>query len=192
MLGCAIVATAVSGIGGTAGFLYFHGANAPILTIWQHWFASDALGIITVAPLIIEFASAARQPPSRRGLMEGAAALMVLVILSGFVIFLPQGFWGTVVPVALLFPMLLWLSARCHPVFAATAVFVSALTIVLTTTFGIGFFGDASFPVPSAFWAHKRASSRCRFAYLYLLRSLPNDVSTRLHSWEAVRGCTRR
>jgi PAS domain S-box-containing protein len=148
MLGCAIVATAVSGIGGTAGFLYFHGANAPILTIWQHWFASDALGIITVAPLIIEFASAARQPPSRRGLMEGAAALMVLVILSGFVIFLPQGFWGTVVPVALLFPMLLWLSARCHPVFAATAVFVSALTIVLTTTFGIGFFGDASFPVP--------------------------------------------
>ena len=68
MLVCAIVATAVSGIGGTAGFLYFHGSNAPILTIWQHWFASDALGIITVAPLIIEFASAARQPPSRREL----------------------------------------------------------------------------------------------------------------------------
>src|SRR3984957_17687536 len=45
MLVCAIVATAVSGIGGTAGFLYFHSSNAPILTIWQHWFASDALGI---------------------------------------------------------------------------------------------------------------------------------------------------
>ena len=55
---CAMVATAVSGIGGTAGFLYFHEPNAPILTIWQHWFASDAVGIITVAPLIIEFASA--------------------------------------------------------------------------------------------------------------------------------------
>ena len=66
MLVCAIVATAVSGIGGTAGFLYLHSANAPILTIWQHWFASDALGIITAAPLIIQFASAARQPPSRR------------------------------------------------------------------------------------------------------------------------------
>ena len=131
MLVCAIVATAVSGIGGTAGFLYFHSSNAPILTIWQHWFASDALGIITVAPLIIQFASAARQPPSRRGFMEGAAALVALVILNGFVIFLPQGFWGTVVPVALLFPMLLWLAARCHPVFAATAAFISALTIVL-------------------------------------------------------------
>ena len=147
MLVCAIVATAVSGIGGTAGFLYFHSSNAPILTIWQHWFASDALGIITVAPLIIEFASAARQPPSRRGFVEGVAALVALVILNGFVIFLPQGFWGTVVPVALLFPMLLWLAARCHPVFAATAAFISALTIVLTTTFGIGFFGDASFPI---------------------------------------------
>src|SRR5262249_31774227 len=34
LLVCAIVATAVSGIGGTAGFLYFHGSHAPILTIW--------------------------------------------------------------------------------------------------------------------------------------------------------------
>ena len=99
MLVCAIVATAVSGIGGTAGFLFFHSPNAPILTIWQHWFASDALGIITVAPLIIEFASATRQPPSRRGFVEGVAALVPLVILNGFVIFLPHGFWGTVVPV---------------------------------------------------------------------------------------------
>src|ERR1700681_3299282 len=144
MVVAGIVATAVSGIGGTAGFLYFHSPNAPILTIWQHWFASDALGIITVAPLIIEFASAARQPPSLRGFLEGVTALVALVILNGFVIFLPQRFWGTVVPVALLFPVLLWLAARCHPVFAATAAFISGLTIVLATTFSIGFFGDAS------------------------------------------------
>src|SRR6201981_1874362 len=38
---CAFIAPAVSGIGGTAGFLYFHSPNASILTIWQHWFASD-------------------------------------------------------------------------------------------------------------------------------------------------------
>src|SRR6516165_4241240 len=95
MLVCAIVATAVSGIGGTAGFFYFHSSDAPILTVWQHWFASDALGIITGAPLIIELASAVRQPPSRRGFMEGAVALAGLTILNEFVIFLPQGFWGT-------------------------------------------------------------------------------------------------
>lgn len=147
LLVAAIVATAVSGIGGTAGFLYFHSSTAPVLTIWQHWFASDALGIITVAPLVIELASAARQPPSRRGLVEGVAALLALVILSGFVIFLPQGLWGTVVPIALLFPILLWLAARCHPAFAAAAAFLIALTIVWTTTFGIGIFGDMSFPL---------------------------------------------
>src|SRR5580704_15185597 len=129
LVAAAVVATTVSGIGGTVGFLYFHSSTSSILTTWQHWFASDALGIITVAPLIIEFAAAARLRPPRRELGEGIAALVTLVILSGFVVFLPQGFWGTVVPIALLFPMLLWLAARCHPVFAATAAFISALTI---------------------------------------------------------------
>ena len=169
MLACAIIATAISGIGGTAGFQYFHGSNASILTIWQHWFASDALGIITVAPLIIEFAAAARKPPSRRGFAEGVAALLVLVILSGLVIFLSQGFWGTVVPVALLFPMLLWISARCHPVFAATAAFIGALTIVLTTTFGIGFFGDFSFPVPQRILAAQASILAVSFCVFVLV-----------------------
>ena len=53
LLAAAIVATAVSGIGGVLGFKLFHSATAPVLTIWQHWFASDALGILTVAPLFI-------------------------------------------------------------------------------------------------------------------------------------------
>ena len=53
LLGSAIVAAAVSGLGGTAGFLYFHNSTAPILSTWQHWLASDALGILTVAPLMI-------------------------------------------------------------------------------------------------------------------------------------------
>jgi PAS domain S-box-containing protein len=52
-----------------------------------------------------------------------------------------------VVPIALLFPLLLWLAARCRPVFAAAAAFVVALTIVWTTTLGIGYFGDPDLPV---------------------------------------------
>ena len=31
------------GIGGTVGFELFHNSPVPTLTIWQHWFASDAL-----------------------------------------------------------------------------------------------------------------------------------------------------
>jgi PAS domain S-box-containing protein len=67
--------------------------------------------------------------------------------MSGLVIFLPREPWATVVPIALLFPVLLWVSARCRPVFASAASFIVALTIVWTTTFGIGYFGDAAFPV---------------------------------------------
>ena len=45
LLAVAIVGTGVSGIGGTAGYVLFHSSTAPVLTIWYHWFASDALGI---------------------------------------------------------------------------------------------------------------------------------------------------
>jgi len=147
LLVAAIVGTAISGIGGTAGFVYLHSSTAPILTIWQHWFASDALGIITVAPLLIGLAASAREPPPRGELIEGTLALVVIAMMSGLVIFLPREPWATVVPIALLFPVLLWVSARCRPVFASAASFIVALTIVWTTTFGIGYFGDATFPV---------------------------------------------
>jgi PAS domain S-box-containing protein len=147
LLAAAIVGAAVSGIGGTAGFKYLHGSTAPVLTTWHHWFASDALGIVTVAPLLIGLASAAREPPPRGEVIEGAMALVALVMMSGLVIFLPREPWATVVPIALLFPLLLWLAARCRPVFASAAAFIVALTIVWTTTFGIGYFGDSALPI---------------------------------------------
>jgi PAS domain S-box-containing protein len=74
--------------------------------------------------------------------MEGAAVLAALVVMGVLVIVLPHEPWATVVPVALLFPILLWLAARCRPVFAAAAAFIVTLTIVWTTTFGIGLFGE--------------------------------------------------
>ena len=143
----AVVATAVSGIGGTAGFLYFQNSTAPILATWQHWFASDALGILTIAPLIIELASATREPPPRTELVEGTLGLTALVCISAFVIFLPQGHWGIVIPIAALFPLLLWLAARCRPIFAAAAAFIIAITLVCMTTFSIGYFGESSLSV---------------------------------------------
>ena len=73
--------------------------------------------------------------------------LAAVAVMSGLVIFLPREPWATVVPIALLFPVLLWLAARCRPVFAAAAAFIVALTIVWTTTFGIGIFGDPSLPI---------------------------------------------
>ena len=49
---------------------------------------------------------------------------------------------ATVGPVAVLFAPLLWLAARCRPVFAAAAAFIVSVSIVWTTTFGIGYFGN--------------------------------------------------
>ena len=58
----AIIGAAVSGIGGAVAYKLFHSTTTSMLTTWQHWFASDGLGIITVAPLLIELASASARP----------------------------------------------------------------------------------------------------------------------------------
>ena len=68
----------------------------------------------------------------------------MLVALSVFVISLPEGPWSTALPMALVFPVLLWVAVRCRPVFSAAAGFVVALTVIWSLTFSIGHFGDAS------------------------------------------------
>jgi integral membrane sensor domain MASE1 len=146
LVAAAIVGTAISGIG-AAAFVWFHSSTAPLLTTWYHWFASDALGIVTVAPLLIGFAFAARDPPPRSEIIDGVVALVALALLGGLIIFLPREPWATVVPVALVFPFILWLAARCRPAFAAAAAFIIAFTVVWATTFSIGFFGDINFPI---------------------------------------------
>jgi len=147
LLAAAIIATAISGIGGTLGFALFHAASASVFVTWQNWFASDALGIVTIAPLVIGLASAAREPPAHSETIEGFVALASLVVMSVIVIALPPEPWTTVVPIALLFPVLLWIAARCPPVFAAAAAFIVTLAIVWTTTIGVGHFGDPSLPM---------------------------------------------
>jgi PAS domain S-box-containing protein len=137
-----IIATAASGIFGALGFKYLEHSAAPLLTTWHHWFASDALGILTVAPLLIGLAATVRDPPGHSELVEGGIALALLTVMGALVVALPDATWAPVISVALLFPVLLWLAARCRPVFAAAAAFIVALTIVWTTTFGIGLFGD--------------------------------------------------
>jgi signal transduction histidine kinase len=138
----AIIGTAVSGIGGAITFKLLHSTTTPILTTWRHWFASDGLGIITVAPLLIELASASRDRPPLSELVEGALTVAALALASGLAIFLQSEFLANVGPVAVLFAPLLWLAARCRPVFAAAAAFIVSLSIVWTTTFGLGYFGN--------------------------------------------------
>src|ERR1700749_3114791 len=66
--------------------------------------------------------------------------------MTGPVSGLPQDVWETVLPIAMLFPILLWITARCQPVYAAGAAFLVCITFVATAVFDLGHFGDASIP----------------------------------------------
>jgi signal transduction histidine kinase len=147
LLIAAVVGTTVSGTAATAAYKLFHSPAAPILTIWQHWFASDVVGIVAVAPLVIGLATAVAQPPARSELTEGAAALVAVAVMTGIIISLPSEPWATVVPAALLFPILLWLAARCQPVYATAGAFMVSVTVAWTATFGIGHFGDPALSI---------------------------------------------
>lgn len=144
LFAAAAVGPAVSGIGGAIGYKLFHSPTVPMLTTWLHWFISDTLGIIAVAPVLIGVAAAVREPPRRSELFESFLVLALLAAMMGFIISLPVEPWQTIVPGALLFPMLLWLAARSRPVFTAAGAFMVCFTIVWTVIFGIGHFGDPS------------------------------------------------
>lgn len=141
-LAVATVATAVSGLGGTAAYKLFHSPAAPAWTTWLHWFAADAVGMIVAAPLVISM----RELPPRGEIIEGLAALAVLVAATIAIVVLPTARWETMTLAGLFFPVLLWIAARCQPVWAAAAAFFQSLTIMWTVTFGLGFFGDVTVP----------------------------------------------
>src|SRR5262245_41801182 len=148
LVAAAVVATAASGIGGMVAYKLFHSPTAPIWTTWHHWFASDAVGIIIVAPLVIGLAQALRNPPPRNEILEGVVALAALAaVMIVIIVLLPPEPWQTVRPAALLLPVLLWLTARCQSVFAAAAAFIISLTAVWPLAFGVGHFGDPGLPI---------------------------------------------
>ena len=125
---------AVSGIGGTLGFAMFHGATASILVTWRDWFASDALGIVTIAPLVIGLASAAREPPARSETIEGLIALASLIIMASSSLHCRRSLGRRSCRSRCCFRSCCGSPARCRPIFAAAAAFIVTLTIVWTTT----------------------------------------------------------
>jgi PAS domain S-box-containing protein len=138
---------AVIGAVGAAMALSFAEPTAFPPHVWRIWFASCLIGMVTVAPLLIGLCAAVRELPTRRELIEGGVGLVALAALSVFVISLPKGPWATALPVALVFPILLWVVVRCRPMFAAAATFIVSLAVIWSTTFDMGHFGDGSVPL---------------------------------------------
>jgi len=137
---------AIAGVGAAVAVSLVQ-SNASLLNVWRLWFAACSLGIVTVAPLLIGLGGVVRELPPRRELFEGTVGLVALAVLSTFVISLPEGPWATALPVALVFPILLWIAVRCRPVFAAAAASIVAQAVIWSTTFNMGHFGDASIPL---------------------------------------------
>jgi signal transduction histidine kinase len=146
LLAAAVLGTAISGIGGAVAYKLFHSPDVPMLTTWRHWFASDFVGILAVAPLLIGIANAIRRPPVRGEIPEALAALAALTATTILIIALPEQVWDTVLPLALLVPILLWLAARFRSVFSAVGGFTVSLIVVCTTIYGIGHFASSGLP----------------------------------------------
>jgi signal transduction histidine kinase len=140
VLGCGVVA-----IGWAIVMRYT--LALPILATWRDLFVNDSAGTVLVAPLAIGVVAAARQPPPLRELIEGAAVVVLLGVMTGIVILLPQELWDRFMPITWLFPILLWLAARYRALFSAGGAFVISMMIISTTIFGIGHFGDATQPI---------------------------------------------
>jgi signal transduction histidine kinase len=147
LLVAAVLGTAISGIGGAVVYKLFHSPDVPMLISWRHWFASDAIGILAVAPLFIGIATVIRRPPVRGEIPEAFAALGALTAMTLLIVAMPQRAWETVLPLALLAPILLWLAARFRSVFSAVGGFMVSLIVVLTAIYGIGHFGSSDLPV---------------------------------------------
>jgi len=143
-----IVGTSVSGVAGMAGFVAFHGSTASPLVIWFHWFSSDAIGIIAVAPLAIGLASLARSFPSRGEIVEGVLALATVSLVCALLAFLPNERWTAQLAIGALCPILLWIASRLRSAFTGVTTFIIAITIVWTTIFAIGIFGDSHLSAP--------------------------------------------
>jgi PAS domain S-box-containing protein len=148
VLGFLIASAIAAAIGATGAAIAVGFADTTLFALqaWRIWFSSGLLGMVAVAPLLIGLGEVVRDVPPRRELLEGATALVTLAALSAFLISLPHGPWATALPVAFVFPLLLWIVVRCRPVFAAAAMFVVTLVIICSTTFNMGHFGDASIP----------------------------------------------
>jgi len=165
----AAVGPALSGIVATAGFVLFYNSTAPVPTTWLNWFASDALGIVMAAPLLIGLGGLRRDLPERWELTEGTLTLATLTVVSVITFgSSTHHWWHIVLPLGLLLPALL--AAHCRPVFAAAAILILGCAVVWSISFGMGELGEISSLPDRAFAA--RATLLAISIYALVLAAL--------------------
>jgi len=139
----AALATATSALGGALIMITFH-VPAPFWDAWRTWFLSDAVGIVVVAPFLIEVSQLRREPSSPAKLIEGAGILALTVLTSLYALTRPTGTWLSFDTDAIVFPLLLWLAVRHQRAFAVAGALAVSIATIGVTTFGIGHFGNVN------------------------------------------------
>jgi PAS domain S-box-containing protein len=184
LLATTAVGAAVSGVGGTLGFMLFHNSGTPFLTTWWNWFASAALGVIAVAPLLIGLGGSHARPTKFEA-AEGLLLLAVIVLISTVSFAWPGSHHSfPILPSALVVPLVLCLAARCRPLFAAAAACIIALAIVCIVTFEIGRFGDPAIPLVNRVDA-AQAALLALCGCILILSSLFAERRHHVHSLES-------
>jgi integral membrane sensor domain MASE1 len=136
-LAAAALAPAAAGIVAVLAMRQLQSA-APLLGLWRDWALAHGLGIVTVAPLVVGLYHLAGEWTPGRELIESLAALALLAASSTAIYTAPVGSMVAQIPSAVLFPLLLWVAARCRPVFAAAAAFIISGALVGSTAFHLG------------------------------------------------------
>jgi PAS domain S-box-containing protein len=136
------LASATFALGGAAVMAEL--TATPFWEVWRLWFLSHAVGIVVVAPFLIELAQLRRERPNRAKLTEGVGVLALIVLASIYAVALPTGSWLSFDTDAVVFPLLLWLTARKLRTYAVAGAFVLSMVVIGATTYGIGHFGDVS------------------------------------------------
>src|SRR5215204_1925860 len=130
LFGATIITALISGLVGTLGFVFFHSSVSSATTVWRHWVASFL-----------------REGPPRREIAEGIFGLAIVGTLCSLLVVLPHAPWTLELAIASFCPLFVWIAARVRPAFTAVATFMCAMTIVWTTVFSIGLFGDVRWPL---------------------------------------------
>jgi len=120
---------------------------APYFEVWRAWFLSDGVGIVVVAPIVIGLSQVWREPPSQGEWIEGVGLLALLALAGLYAIGQPSESWLSFNPGIVVLPPLLWLAARCPPVFAIAGAFAASMMVICATIYGVGRFGDAAVPI---------------------------------------------
>ncbi|MGO9174418.1 MAG: PAS domain S-box protein, partial [Rhodomicrobium sp.] len=130
--------------------------EAPLTLLWSRLGWANVTGIVIVAPLLLALMPAVRKPPPRAILIEGSAVLILHALASAHAFgLLPFAFggWMLVAPLSTQMPLLLWLSVRCGPLFAAAGSLVLGLSIFVSFIIERGRFADAAFPLDERLFA---------------------------------------